>query len=52
MANNNAEYFELPDLITLEEFGGDFTAYLEAVYEIFKADYVKTQLYSEDNGWR
>lgn len=43
MANNNAEYFELPDLITLEEFGGDFTAYLEAVYEIFKADYVKTQ---------
>lgn len=40
MANNNVDYFELPELITLYEFGGNFNQYLEAVYEIFKADYI------------
>ena len=43
MAGNKVEYFELPELITLGEFGGDFTAYLEAVYEIFRADYIENQ---------
>lgn len=31
---------QLPDLITLEEYGGDIEAYLEAVYEIFKSDFI------------
>nr|NQU94247.1 hypothetical protein [Bacteroidota bacterium] len=37
------EVFELPDLIELDEFGGDISAYLEAVYEIFKADFIKSK---------
>jgi arginine utilization protein RocB len=28
----NNEYFNLPDLIELSKFGGDFHKYLEAVY--------------------
>lgn len=36
----NKEYFDLPDIIELTEFGGDFNAYLEAVYECFKNDFV------------
>jgi hypothetical protein len=38
MGNN--EYFNLPDLIELSEFGGDFHKYLEAVYECFKQDFI------------
>lgn len=34
------EYLELPELIELSQFGGNFTQYLEAVYEIFKNDFV------------
>ena len=37
------EIFELPVLIELSEFRGDFSAYLEAVYEIFKEDFVSSQ---------
>ena len=37
MENN---YFDLPDLITLPEYSGNPTLYLEAVYEIFKKDFV------------
>ncbi len=40
MANNNADCFELPALITLDEFGGNFNDYLEAVYLAFKENYV------------
>lgn len=36
-------YFDLPDKIELDEYGGDFSSYLEAVYEIFKNDFVKTK---------
>lgn len=38
MENNMC--FELPALIKLEDFGGDFHKYLEAVYECFKKDFV------------
>ncbi|MBN7816855.1 hypothetical protein [Algoriphagus pacificus] len=31
---------ELPEIITLNEYGGDFTSYLEAVYAIFKRDFI------------
>lgn len=32
--------FELPDIIEINEFGGDFNRFLEAVYQIFKNDFV------------
>lgn len=38
MENNG--YFDLPELIELIEFGGNFNAYLEAVYECFKNDFL------------
>lgn len=38
MENNT--YFELPELIELAQFGGDFNRYLEAVYELFKRDFI------------
>ena len=34
---------ELPEIITLEEYGGDIATYLEAVYEVFKQDFVDTK---------
>lgn len=37
------EVFELPEIIELSEFGGNFTTYLEAVYEIFKRDFVDSK---------
>jgi len=36
----NNEYFNLPDLIELSEFGGDYHKYLEAVYEYFRQDFI------------
>ncbi len=30
----------LPELITLNDFGGDWNAYIEAIYEIFKSDFI------------
>lgn len=35
------EYLELPELIELSQFGGNFERYLEAVYEIFTRDFVR-----------
>lgn len=35
------EYYELPELTTLPEYGGNFDAYLEAVYELFKKDFIE-----------
>ena len=37
---DNNEYFNLPALIELSEFGGNFHKYLEAVYECFKQDFI------------
>lgn len=36
----NSEYFELPEIIELTQFGGNFDRYLEAVYELFKRDFI------------
>lgn len=35
--------FPLPKLITLVEFGGDFQAFFDAVYEIFREDFVEVK---------
>lgn len=34
-------YFELPELIEMADYGGNFHAYLEAVYECFKRDFIE-----------
>lgn len=39
----NEDYYELPELIMLSEYGGDFCAYLEAVYELFKKDFIENR---------
>lgn len=36
-------YFDLPEIITLEELGGNFSSFLEAVYHIFKRDFVDSK---------
>ena len=36
-------YFELPELIELTQFGGDFDRYMEAVYELFKRDFIDSK---------
>ncbi|MGL5981568.1 MAG: hypothetical protein ACRCZY_11990 [Phocaeicola sp.] len=36
----NKEYFDLPDLITLSQFDNDYPTFLEAVYALFKRDFV------------
>lgn len=36
----NSKYLYLPNLIMLNEFGGNFQEYLEAVYECFKQDFI------------
>jgi len=33
-------YFKLPELIELSDYGGIFATYLEAVYELFKQDFI------------
>jgi hypothetical protein len=38
-----SDYFSLPAIITLDDFGGNTQAFLEAVYEIFKRDFVDTK---------
>lgn len=35
------EYLELPEIISLASFGGDFDRYLEAVYSLFKRDFIE-----------
>lgn len=37
------EVFELPELIELNAFGGSFEKYIEAVYQIFKNDFIDTK---------
>ena len=37
------EVFELPDIVELTEFGGNFQKYLEEVYQIFKADFIDSK---------
>jgi hypothetical protein len=37
---NTSNRFELPDLILLSSFDGDIQTYFEAVYQVFKADFV------------
>ena len=37
----NNKYFNLPDLIELSDFGGNFHNYLEAVYVYFKQDFIE-----------
>ena len=32
--------YHLPEIITLEEFGGDWHSFIEAVYEAFKKDFL------------
>lgn len=47
MDNNTVE---LPDLLLLEDFGGDYPSYIEAVYKVFKRDFVskKTKFRGEE----
>lgn len=40
---DNDKYLELPELIELMAFGGDFNRYLEAVYEMFKNDFIRNR---------
>jgi hypothetical protein len=37
------EVFSLPELIELNEYGGNFGEYLDAVYQIFKEDFVDSK---------
>lgn len=37
------EELELPDLVFMEDFGGNFDAYNEAVYAVFKQDFIKSR---------
>ena len=39
----NAESLNLPDIIELTEYGGNFEAYNEAVYQVFKEDFVRSK---------
>jgi len=34
------EVYPLPELIYLEDFGGNFAEYLEEIYQIFKEDFI------------
>lgn len=34
------EVYRLPEIVKLEDFGGDFSAFFEAVYEQFRQDFV------------
>lgn len=36
----NKDYFELPEIIELSQYGGNFHAYLEAIYKLFKRDFI------------
>ena len=37
------DYYDLPELITLSEYDGNFNLYLEAIYELFKKDFIEKQ---------
>ena len=36
-------YFDLPGLVLLADFDGNFPTYIEAVYQIFKTDFVSSK---------
>lgn len=38
-----ADFFNLPELILLEDFNGDYTSFIDAVYEVFENDFIKHQ---------
>lgn len=40
-----ADIFSLPELIRLEDFAGNFASYLEAVYYVFRNDFVLNKPY-------
>lgn len=40
MRNN---YFDLPELVTLDEYEGDIVVYLEVIYQIFKKDFIDSK---------
>lgn len=37
------EELELPELILMEDFGGNFDAYNQAVYDVFQQDFIKSR---------
>ena len=37
------EELELPELILMEDFGGNFDAYNQAVYDVFQKDFIKSR---------
>ncbi len=39
----NKNYFELPEIIELSQYGGDFHLYLEAVYQLFKRAFINNR---------
>ncbi len=41
--NENNKCLELPELIELSQFGGNFAQYLEAVYEIFTNEFIRSR---------
>lgn len=41
--NESNQYLELPELIELSQFGGNFAQYLEAVYEIFTNEFIRNR---------
>lgn len=43
MSGREFKKLALPKLLSLEDFGGDIKAYLEAVYQVFKTDFVDSK---------
>lgn len=41
--NEIEQYLELPELIELSQFGGNFAQYLEAVYDIFTNEFIRNR---------
>ncbi len=41
--NNTPEIFELPEIFTMVQFGGNFQEYFEAVYQVFVNDFVQNR---------
>lgn len=41
----------LPSLLCLEDFGGDWERYVEAVYDAFKADFIATRPHVPSRRW-
>ena len=37
------EELELPELLLMEDFGGNFIAYNQAVYDVFQKDFIKSR---------